>query len=179
MEKLTKYENEVPNIEAIKNAQDSYLKELSKNPNQKAIKRNEFANNAEYLEIGYIEAQLDRLFLNWDWEVQNVQQIANGIVVNGNLTVTTYTGTKIKRSGVAGVEIQTIKGATELNPSTISRKAMDRDAGRADAYALKNAASKLGNAFGRSLNRGFKFEHQPNDELLNNIYKQPNQSNHE
>jgi hypothetical protein len=47
---------------------------------------------------------------------------------------------------------------------------MDRDPGRADAYALKNAAAKLGNAFGRELNRKFKFEHVPNDTLLNDIY---------
>ena len=47
---------------------------------------------------------------------------------------------------------------------------MDRDPGRAEAYCLKNAASKLGNAFGRGLNRDFNFEHQADNEIVNKIF---------
>lgn len=172
-EDLISYGSGLPDeLDKFKKVIDNQLKELSKKPDNKNVKKNKFANNSDYLEIGYIEAQLDRMFASWDWEVHGVQNIANGIVVNGTLTVTSYSGMKIKRSGVAGVEIQTKSGSTELNPATISSKAMDRDPGRAEAYALKNAAAKLGNAFGRHLNRGFQFEHIPNNELISKLKEQ-------
>jgi hypothetical protein len=167
MNELTKAD--IDTVEQFKKVIDNQLKMLSKKPNEKAVKTNKFANNSKYLEIGYIEAQLDRLFATWDWEVLTVQQIANGIVVSGKLTVTTYAGMNIVRSGVAGVEIQTKAGAQTLDPSSVASKAMDRDPGRAEAYALKSAAAKLGNAFGRNLNRSFNHEHVPESELLTKL----------
>lgn len=160
----------IADITEIKHTMDNVYKVLSTKPDPKNIKTNKYANNAKYLEIGYIEAQLDRLFLSWDWEVNSVQNVANGIVVIGKLTVLTLTGNKITRSGVAGVEIQTKVGATTLTPDAIASKAMDRDPGRAEAYALKNAASKLGNAFGRGLNRDFNYEHIPDEKITDRIF---------
>ena len=110
------------------------------------------------------------MFLSWDWVVDGVQMMANGVVVNGTLTVYTYAGTKIARSGVSGVEIQLKKGSKEFNPFNINQKAMDRDPGRAEAYALKNAAAKLGNAFGRNLNRDFEHGHIADNNILDKIY---------
>jgi len=161
----------VERINELKKVQDNLKKALSKKPNPKAIKTNAFANDSKYLEIGYLQAELDRKFFSWDWEVKDFKQIANGIVVSGTLTVFTYTGHKIIRSGMAGVEIQTKKGAMALDPSTISSKALDRDPGRAEAYAFKNAAAKLGDAFGRNLNRSWNFEHIEDSDLINAIYK--------
>jgi hypothetical protein len=170
MEDLQQYGKPVESIKEFKKVMDNLYKEMSKTPKESAVKVNKYANNSKYLEIGYIEMALDRMFISWDWTVQAVQSIANGIVVTGTLTVTTVTGQKITRSGVAGVEIQTKAGSTELNPSTISSKALDRDPGRAEAYALKNAAAKLGNAFGRSLNREFKFEHIADVSIADRIF---------
>lgn len=161
----------VESIEIFKKQLDNLKKVLSKKPSPKQIKTNKYANNSKYLEIGYVEAELDRKFASWDWEIIQFQQIANGIVVSGKLTVITYQGLKIVRSGMAGVEIQTKSGSTELNPSTVSSKAMDRDPGRADAYALKNAAAKLGSAFGRNLNREWNYEHIPDENIINLIYQ--------
>ena len=170
MDKLTKYESN--EVQGIKDSMDGLYKVLSKRPNPKSIKQNKFANNSNYLEIGYLEAQLDRLFLSWDWVVDSVQVIANGIVVVGKLTVLTANSNKITRSGVAGVEIQTRKGATNMNPDSVASKAMDRDPGRAEAYALKNAAAKLGNAFGRGLNRQFNHEHIPDQDIMKEVFGQ-------
>jgi len=167
---LEKINTQIGDITEIKSTMDGLYRVLSETPKPQAVKVNKFANNSKYLEIGYIEAQLDRLFLSWDWDVQSVQSIANGIVVSGKLTVLTVNGNKIVRSGVAGVEIQTKAGATTLTPDAISSKAMDRDPGRAEAYALKNAAAKLGNAFGRSLNREFKHEHIADESILDKVF---------
>lgn len=157
------------NLRHVKQTMDKIATELNKKPDPKHIKKNKFANNSNYLEIGYIQAQLDRQFLQWDWQIDNVQQIAVGVVVNGTLTVYTAAGNKIIRSGVGSVSIQTVKGSTTLDPSTIGKGAMDKDPARAEAYALKNAAAKLGNAFGRGLNRGFNHEHIPDEGLTDRI----------
>ena len=170
-QEMTKFgEHDSSIVNEVKKQMDQIYSILSKNPSLKSIKTNKYANNSKYLEIGYIESQLDRLFLSWDWEVLSVQLIANGIVVNGKLTVLTHNMNRITRSGVAGVEIQTKQGATSLNVDNMSAKAMDRDPGRAEAYALKNAAAKLGNAFGRSLNRDFKFEHIADESITDRIF---------
>ena len=168
--KLSVYESK--EIQQVKDTMDGLYKTLSKKPDPKHIKKNKYANNSNYVEIGYIEAQLDRLFLSWDWIVDSVQLIANGIVVTGKLVVKTVNGNTITRSGVAGVEIQTLKNATSLTPETISSKALDRDPGRAEAYALKNAASKLGNVFGRGLNRDFNHEHIPSQDIIRDVFGQ-------
>ena len=157
-------------ISEVKKVHDNLYNELSEHPKPNAIKVNPFANNSKYLDIGYIEAQLDRMFLSWDWEVNDIKNLFNGITVFGKLTVYTIAGHKIIRSGVAGVELQMKKNATNMNPDNIASKAMDRDPGRAEAYALKNAASKLGNLFGRNLNRDYNFEHIPNEELTKKVY---------
>lgn len=151
---------------------DNLYKELSKKPKENAVKINKYANNSKYLDIGYIEAQLDRLFLSWNWEVKEVKQMYNGIVVSGILEVFAPNGVKIIRSGVGGVEMQTESktGKLQMDLSNMAKGAMDRDAGRAEAYALKNAASKLGNIFGRNLNRDFNLEHIPDSNLISKIY---------
>lgn len=179
-EELTKYANiDLPSIQDIKHSMDNFYKEASKKPKPGNIRKNQYNNNAEYLEIGYIEAQLDRMFMTWDWVVDSVQVIANGIVVVGRLIVTTPNMVKITRSGVAGVEIQTRKGATSLAPDSMASKAMDRDPGRAEAYALKNAASKLGNAFGRGLNRTFNHEHIADESITDRIFNNTKTQNDE
>lgn len=164
------YNDSLSEIADMKLTADNYMKVLSKKPNPRHVKKNPYANNADYLSIGYIEAQLDRLFLSWNWTIKSVQNIANGIVVVGDLTVKMINGNVITRSGIGGVEIQTKKGATSLNVDNIASKAMERDPGRAEAHALKNAAAKLGNAFGRGLNREFNHEHQPSEDLMDNVF---------
>ena len=161
-------------IEILKEAKpklDNFLKETSRKPKPNNIKKNKFANNADYLEIGYIEAQLDRIFHGlWKWQITNVQHIINGVQVTGDLDYFhPIASVWISRSGVAFKEFQLESGATEPNPENLSKKALERDVPIAAAECFKNAAKKVGNAFGRNLNRSFDFDHIPDEDIMNRI----------
>lgn len=167
--------NDQQGIEVLKKmakAKDNIYKRLSEHPKPQNIKRNKYAGNSEYLPIGYIESILDTLFLSWDWEVSDVKHIFNGICVYGTLTVLSPNGMKIKRAGVGSVELQVESktGKLAMDLSNSASGAMNRDAARAEAYALKNAAAKLGNKLGRSLNREWNLEHISDDKLVDDIY---------
>src|SRR6056297_3346831 len=67
---------------------DNFLKETSKKPNSKLLKKNKFAGNSTYLEIGYIEAKLDQVYHGlWSWEIDSIQNIVNGVSCVGHLRV--------------------------------------------------------------------------------------------
>ena len=158
------------NVEEIKRVLDNMKTELGKFPNQSMMKQNVYANNSWYLEIGFIEAKLDQIFLNWDWVIDSTEFVINAYMVRGTLTVTTLANTKIVRSGIGASEIQLRKGSTGVGVSDIASKALERDVPKAESQALKNAASKLGNIFGRNMNRDFKYGHVADDKLIDKIY---------
>lgn len=170
----------IADISHIKETMDNVYKVLSTKPSVKNIKKHPFLKKkvndsrvpVEYLEIGYIEAQLDRLFLSWDWEIKNAQHTVNGFVVYGTLTVLTLNGNKISRSGIGGVEYKTVKdsGKLKLDLSNMITGTMHSDPGSAESFALSNACKKLGNAFGRGLNREFNFEHIADESITDRIF---------
>jgi len=160
---------------AAKGPLDNFLKETSKKPNSKLLKKNKFAGNSTYLEIGYIEAKLDQVYHGlWSWEVQQVQQIVNGVQVTGHLRVFhPVASTWLVRSGVGFKEFQLSKGMTDPTPANLSSKALERDVPIAAAEAFKNAAKKLGNLFGRHLNRSFNYGHVEDTDIMNRIFNKP------
>lgn len=151
---------------------DNWLKETSKKPKDSAIKKNKYANNANYLEIGYIEAQLDRLYHGlWSFELQDAKQMVNGVAVIGHLKVFhPVAAVWLTRSGVGFKEFQLKSGSTDPTPDNLSNKALERDIPIAAAEAFKNAAKKFGNAFGRHLNRDFQFDHVPNKDIIKDVF---------
>jgi len=150
---------------------DGFLKRVSKKPDPKNIKKNAFANNAEYLEIGYIQAELDRVYAGlWEWKIDKIEHLINGCLVYGTLSVfNPIANAYIKRSGVGFKQYQMKAGTTDPTPANLSPKALERDVPIANAEAMKNAAKTIGNAFGRGLNRKFNFEHCPDIDILNNL----------
>ncbi len=155
-----------------KPALDNFLKETSHKPKAQVLKKNKFANNADYLEIGYIEAALDRIYHGL-WSVENlkVQQMINGVTVSLDLRVFhPVANVWLTRAGVAFKQFQLKQGETNPSPENLSAKALERDVPIAAAEAFKNAAKKLGNAFGRHLNRGFQFEHMPDENIIDKIF---------
>lgn len=151
---------------------DNFLKLTSRKPVAESIKKNKFANNASYLEIGHIEAKLDQIYHGL-WSVENlkIQQMINGVAVNLDLKVFhPVANVWLIRSGVAFKEFQLKQSTTEPSPANLSSKALERDVPIAAAEAFKNAAKKLGNAFGRHLNRDFKFDHTPDENIIEKIF---------
>jgi hypothetical protein len=157
-------------IAANKELQDKLKAELNKAPHPGVIKVNKFAGNSKYVPIGVVQTLLDRLFLSWDWRINDVQVIMNGVMVRGTLTCLNHSGSMIKMDGIGASEFQLRKGATTLSPDTLNSKAIERDVPKAESEAFKNAAKKLGRVFGRSLNRKEDIGYKPDDNLLDNLF---------
>ena len=167
--------------EAAKDPLNNFLKETSKKPNPKLIKENKYAGNSKYLEIGYIEAKLDQVYHGlWSWEIKHAEQIINGVMIYGDLKVFhPVAQVWIVRSGIGFKEFQLSKGETERTPQNLSEKALERDVPIAAAEAFKNASKKIGNTFGRHLNREFKYGHAEDKEFINRIYNTNNTNKNE
>jgi len=153
--------------EDFKDSFDDFSKKIGTTPKASNIKNNPYANNSKYLEIGFIEMQLDRIYHGqWSFEVTEVKLLLNAIQVTGHLSVLhPVSGTWIKRSGISAKECQLKKGSTSIGVESLSSKAMERDVPIAKAEAFKNACKSLGNAFGRSLNRNFNHDFIPDLEV--------------
>jgi len=178
MTDIQKYNTDkTPLISDIKDVQDRLKKEFNKAPNPKSVKVNKYAGNSKYVPIGIVQGLLDRLFISWDWRINDVKVIMNGVMVRGTLTCLTPGGNTINMDGIGASEFQLKKGESTLTPDTLNSKAIERDVPKAEAEALKSAAKKLGRIFGRSLNRDEDFMYVPDDDLLNRIFNIKNEEN--
>lgn len=103
----------------------------------------------DYLPIDRVKNNLITIFQDYDWEIQNVQVIANSIVVTGNLfVVNPITGRTRKLAGIGAWPIQLKSGSAPTDFNNIIQDAIQKNAPAAESLALKNAASKLGKLFG-------------------------------
>lgn len=152
----------VPTADWFKKA-DEFQKLFSRKPAAAAIKKNKFANDSEYVEIGYIEMKLDQITKGlWNTEVKDVKLIGNSICVTIRLSVFHLSyKTWIHRDGVGACPIEVRKDASPVDFSQITAKAISKNLPVAKTEALKNAAKSLGNIFGRHLNRQFQHEYAP------------------
>lgn len=163
-QELTLFEQQMqsvtPTAEWFKQA-DEFQKLFSKKPQPSAIKKNKFANDSEYVEIGYIEMKLDQITKGlWNTEVKDVKLIGNSICVTIRLSVFHLSyKTWIHRDGVGACAIEVKKDAHPTDFTQLNAKAIQKNLPVAKSEALKNAAKSLGNIFGRHLNRQFQHEY--------------------
>ena len=172
MNELAKQTNELQMISTADADQlNAFQKELGKTPDKRHWKQNQFANNSNYLEIGFLEMMLDRKYFGlWSLKVDEVAPLVNAVRVTVTLSVFHPVGRVwIHRSGIAAKEFQLKAGARDPLPENLSAKALERDVPIAKAEAFKNAVKSLGNTFGRSLNRKFDSDFVPDDGLINRI----------
>lgn len=135
---------------------DSYLGDVMGIISRAPIEHrtNEKANNALYVPIQISEEILDFLFpMGWSLEFKSLDWIANEIVATVELVIDCG---PIKRRivGIGAEPIQMASGTKD--PTDMSKKNMNtlsKDAPNALSEAFKNACKKLGNVFGRNLNR--------------------------
>jgi hypothetical protein len=141
-------------MEAFKNDQLKLL--LNQPPSAKWIKKNKFANNAEYLPIDKIEFLLDRIFQEWKVEVKETKQLFNAVEVTVRLHyLNPVNGEWMFHDGVGAEELQTVQGSGVLKPdfSNLGKGAVTMATPIAKSKAIKDAADHLGELFGRNLNR--------------------------
>lgn len=140
---------------------DELLTLLGAQPDKRFIKKNPYANQAEYLPIGYIEAKLDQIFRGlWSTEITHEGVAANGYTVSIKLSVYhPIANVWLARAGIGASAFEVAKGASPIDFTQINAKGIEKIIPKAKTEAFKNAVKSLGNIFGRNLNREFKHGH--------------------
>lgn len=169
-EELTLFEQSVnaitPSADWFR-AADDFNKMVNKKPAPGALKRNKFANNSEYVEVGYMEFQLDRITKGlWNIEVVDSKIMGNSICCTVRVRFFHWHyKTWISRDGVGACPIEVSKGASPVDFTQINAKAISKNLPVAKTEAFKNACKSIGNLFGRHLNRDFQHDYTPMDEM--------------
>lgn len=118
------------------------------------IKDHPIAKGVKYLPIDKVELMLTRIFQEWKCEVISYNQLFNSVSVQIRLHYKNpTTGEWSYQDGLGAVGLQTDKGALASDLSAIKLDAVMKALPAAESYALKDAAEKLGDLFGRNLNR--------------------------
>lgn len=131
------------------------FKKILDTPPKKAwIHSNKYANNAKYISIHVIEDLLNKLFPFWELkQVGQPQILGNSIVVSVELRVfNPLINQWISYAGIGAVPIELKGGSDPTDFTKMNAKAMHKNVPAAMAYAMKNAAKKIGKIFGSHLN---------------------------
>lgn len=160
--------NQTPALNSKLNL-DEFNSIIGEKPKKYKPKKNQ---GIEYFEIGFIEAALDRIFNGlWNTEIIETKIIANSVQVCVKLW---YFNPAMKiwqfKSGIGAAPIQTQKGAAATDFDKVGTYSVQKAAPSAKSFAIKNAAQQIGNAFGRYLNREFKFDYVK-DEKLDKLFE--------
>lgn len=118
------------------------------------IKIHPFAKGVKYIPVDKVEFLLDKIFQVWNLEIKNYQQLFNSVAVQVRLHYKDPITNEMQfQDGIGAVQIQTKKDASPADLSMINNNAVMKALPAAESYALKDAAEKLGDLFGRNLNR--------------------------
>lgn len=118
------------------------------------IKQHPFAKDVKYIPIAKIEFLLTRIFQEWRVEVKMWQPLFNSVAVHIRLHYKNpITGDWSYQDGLGAVPVQTDKGESPSDLSKIKNDAIMKALPAAESYAVKDAAEKLGDLFGKNLNR--------------------------
>lgn len=132
---------------------------LNADPKKDWIKKNQFANNTEYIPISIQEWLMTRIFGKWRVEVKSVNQLLNSVCVTIRLHfIDPVTHEWDWMDGVGAQPIQMDAGAGN-DITKIKANAIQISAPAAESYAFKDACEKLGRIFGKDLNRKWSMDY--------------------
>lgn len=118
------------------------------------IKDHPFAKGVRYIPIERVEFLLTKIFQEWSVEVLREGQMFNSVYVAIRLHYKNpLNGDWAYHDGLGAVGVQTDKGASASDLSSIKQDAIMKALPAAESYAIKDAAEKLGKLFGKDLNR--------------------------
>lgn len=127
---------------------------INQKPKAEWIKEHPFIKNYKYIPIERVESLLRSIFQQWQWKVNDFKVVANAICVHGTLSVKhPVNGEWLSYDGLGAVDIQTSKGSNPTDFNSIVPNAIQKNLPAAETYAFKDAAEKLGEIFGASVNR--------------------------
>jgi hypothetical protein len=146
--------------QAFKNDQLNLL--LNQEVHHTWVKEHPFAKGVKYIPIEKVEFLLTRIFQEWKVEVIQYTQLFNSVSCQVRLHYRNpVTGEWSFHDGLGAVGVQTDKGASASDLSSIKQDAVMKALPAAKSYAIKDAAEHLGKLFGRDLNRKDASEFQP------------------
>ena len=130
---------------------------LNQPPKESWIKQHPMFAKVRYLPIERVEYLLTSIFVKWHVEIKSVQLIANSVVVTIRLYyMSPVDGEMLYQDGVGASPLQTDKDAGATDWTKIKSDAVMKSAPAAESFAVKDAAEKIGNLFGKDLNRADK-----------------------
>jgi hypothetical protein len=114
----------------------------------------------KYIPIERIEWLLTRIFIRWHVEVKTVQLIANSVQVTIRLHYQdVVTKEMLWQDGIGAVALQIDANAGAIEFNKIKSSAVQMAAPSAETYAVKDAAEKIGNLFGKDINRATRIDY--------------------
>ena len=137
---------------------------LNRQPDDSEVQVNQYANNARYLPISFIEMALDEMFFG-QWSVRNFRYHREINELIGSLeleVVHPITGRVITRTGAAAVQVMQERNTSLSQFEDFKKKnALEGAFPKLKAQCLSNAAASLGKFFGRDLNRRLSDTYSP------------------
>lgn len=120
----------------------------------KWIKDHPFARNVKYIPIEKIEFLLTRIFQEWRVEILSEGPLFQSVYVKVRLHYKNpLSGEWSFHDGLGAVGVQTDAGKPASDLAAIKQDAIMKALPAAESYAIKDAAEKLGELFGKNLNR--------------------------
>lgn len=148
-------------IAKFREALQNFTTRLNKAPKKEKIQKQE---TWEYLPISTVEKELDRLFFGQvEYQIIDYRQIFNEISCHARLVLLhPVTLQKMIFDGLGSSVIQQDKN-TKVSDFMLYKKpnALQTALPKAYAAAVKNAAKKIGKAFGSDINRTFEDDYEP------------------
>lgn len=153
---------------------DQFNALLNKPPVENFIKDHPFAKGVRYLPIDKVEFLLTKIFQQWRIEVMREGQLFNSVYVAVRLHyLHPLTGEWLYHDGLGAVGVQTDKGEAASNLGAIKQDAIMKALPAAESYAIKDAAEKLGELFGKNLNRKDTIQFTPERASYSHIFETP------
>ncbi|MDB5422560.1 MAG: hypothetical protein JWR59_2507 [Brevundimonas sp.] len=132
---------------------DKFLEFINQEPPSAWLEKHPLAANVKYLPIDKVELMLTEIFQEWKVEILREGQMLNSIYTTIRLHYKHPINGWTYQDGVAAVPIKTDKGANASDMGAIKNDAIQTGLPAAESFALKDAADKIGNIFGRNINR--------------------------
>lgn len=127
---------------------------LGREPDERHVTKDE-REGFLYLPISHVESLLDSIF-DGLWKTSDFRYQVVGNEIIGSITLSVFhpvAGEWIDRTGAASVPIQQKSGSAVTDFDAKIKNALVKDFPHLLSDCIKNAAKKLGRAFGRDLNR--------------------------
>lgn len=122
---------------------------LNQSPPSKWLKKQD---GVWHLPIDKVKYLLTKIFVEWNYDIKDVQIIANSVSVIITLRyVNPITGKYNHFDGIGAAPMNTKSGASAMEWDKIIHNSVHKCVGAAASFAVKNAAKNIGRIFGSDL----------------------------